>query len=59
MRVHRFGCDSPAMSHLLASFEYSEVSVGKNHTWFVRTDAPVELSDRIRTAPPPPQRLIH
>jgi GNAT superfamily N-acetyltransferase len=56
VRVHRFGRDSPAMAHLLASFDYAEAAVGKNHTWFVRSDAPEALRERIQAEPPPPRQ---
>jgi GNAT superfamily N-acetyltransferase len=52
VRVQRFGRDSPAMSHLLASFEYTQTNETIHHTWFVRSDAPTELAQRIRSAPP-------
>jgi GNAT superfamily N-acetyltransferase len=56
VRVHRFGRDSPAMAHLLASFGYSEATVGKHHTWFVRADAPSELTERVRASVTPPRQ---
>ena len=60
VRTHRFGRDSPAMTHLLASFDYAEACVGKDHSWFVRADAPPALAERIRNSPPsPPPRQTH
>jgi GNAT superfamily N-acetyltransferase len=51
VRVHRFGRDSPAMTHLLTSFTYSEANVTAHHSWFVRADAPSLLAERMRAAP--------
>ncbi len=61
MRVQRFGRDSPAMAHLLASFNYSEASVAKNVTRLKSgKDALAEL-DRtyLRADPSPPSRQTH
>ncbi len=48
MRVHRFGSDSPAMAHLLASFGYVPVIESRHHAWYLRSDAPSELARRMR-----------
>jgi GNAT superfamily N-acetyltransferase len=48
VRVHRFGCDSPAMAHLLASFGYVLVQETRHHAVYLRIDAPAELGRRIR-----------
>ena len=53
VRVQRFGRDSPAMAHLLASVGYTQTSETVHHTWFVRSDAPPELAERIRSTRPP------
>ena len=43
-----FGSDSPAMAHLLGAFGYVPVIESKHHAWYLRTDAPPELSRRMR-----------
>jgi GNAT superfamily N-acetyltransferase len=48
VRVHRFGRDSPAMAHLLASFGYVLVQETRNHAVYLRKDAPAELGRRLR-----------
>ena len=57
VRVQRLGQDSPAMAHLLASFEYTQMNETKSHTWFVRADAPPDLAERIRVDPPVPKSM--
>ena len=48
VRVHRFGRDSPAMAHLLASFGYVPVHETRHHAMYLRTDAPAEIGRRLR-----------
>jgi len=48
VRVHRFGRDSPAMAHLLASFGYVLVQETRHHAVYLRTDSPPELGRRVR-----------
>jgi hypothetical protein len=48
VRVHRFGSDSPAMAHLLASFGYVPVIESRHHEWYLRNDAPPALGRRMR-----------
>lgn len=59
VRVQRFGRDSPAMAHLLASFEYTQASETVHQTWFVRSDAPTELAARIRSTGPARSPSVH
>ena len=56
VRVHRFGRDSAAMAHLLAGHAYAPASESLHHSWFVRSDAPVELADYVKGAVKPSQR---
>jgi len=53
VRVHRFGTDSPAMAHLLASFGYVPIVESRHHAWYLRNDAPPELARRMRDWVPP------
>jgi GNAT superfamily N-acetyltransferase len=48
VRVNRFGRDSPAMAHLLATFQYTPVIESPSHAWYLRNDAPPELGRRMR-----------
>jgi GNAT superfamily N-acetyltransferase len=48
VRVHRFGRDSPAMAHILATFDYVPVIETRHHAWYLRADAPPELGRRMR-----------
>jgi len=48
VRVNRFGRDSPAMAHLLATFQYTPVIESPSHAWYLRADAPAELGRRMR-----------
>jgi GNAT superfamily N-acetyltransferase len=51
VRLQRFGVDSPAMAHLLGSFDYTQTSETTHQTsWFIRGDAPPELAVRILAA---------
>jgi GNAT superfamily N-acetyltransferase len=50
VKVQRFGRDSPAMAHLLASHQYLPTSDTVHHSWFVRADAPPEIADYIALA---------
>jgi GNAT superfamily N-acetyltransferase len=52
MRVHRFGRDSAAMAHLVSSFGYARVRETVQHSWYVRSDAPAGLLERVRAVPP-------
>jgi GNAT superfamily N-acetyltransferase len=52
VRVQRFGRDSPAMAHLLASYTYAPAAETLHHSWFIRGDAPLDLAERIRSVPP-------
>jgi GNAT superfamily N-acetyltransferase len=59
VRLQRFGRDSPAMAHLLASFDYSQTSETTAQTaWFLRGDAPPALAARILAAREN-RRLMH
>jgi len=51
VRLQRFGRDSPAMAHLLKSFDYTQTSEVTHQTqWFIRGDAPPALAARILAA---------
>jgi GNAT superfamily N-acetyltransferase len=51
VRLQRFGRDSPAMAHLLGSYDYTQTSEVTHQTsWFIRGDAPPALAVRILTA---------
>jgi GNAT superfamily N-acetyltransferase len=51
VRLQRFGRDSPAMAHLLGSFDYTKTSEVTHQTsWFIRGDAPPALAARILAA---------
>jgi GNAT superfamily N-acetyltransferase len=56
VKVQRFGRDSPAMAHLLASCEYTQARETVHHSWFVRADAPSQLAEYVQTAPSGPAR---
>jgi GNAT superfamily N-acetyltransferase len=56
VRVQRFGRDSPAMAHLLASHSYAPANETLHHSWFVRADAPAELADYVKSVAPPAAR---
>ncbi len=51
VRLQLFGRDSPAMAHLLGSYDYTRTSeVTHKTSWFIRGDAPPALAARILTA---------
>jgi GNAT superfamily N-acetyltransferase len=51
VRLQRFGRDSPAMAHLLATYDYTKTrEVTHQTSWFIRGDAPPALAARILAA---------
>jgi GNAT superfamily N-acetyltransferase len=50
VKVQRFGRDSPAMAHLLAAYDYAPTKETVHHSWFVRADAPPQLTDYVQAA---------
>jgi GNAT superfamily N-acetyltransferase len=60
VRLQRFGRDSPAMAHLLASFNYTQTSnVAALTQWFLRNDAPPELVSRLAAESTPRPGSMH
>jgi len=57
VKVQRFGRDSPAMIHLLATCEYAPARETVHPSWFVRSDAPPELSEYVQSAPSAPNSM--
>ena len=56
VKVQRFGRDSPAMAHLLASYQYAQARETVHHSWFIRADAPGQVEEYIQSAPSGPAR---
>jgi GNAT superfamily N-acetyltransferase len=60
VRLQRFGRDSPAMAHLLASFDYTQAGNTAAVTQlFLRGDAPPELVARLAADAAPQSRSMH
>lgn len=60
VRLQRFGRDSPAMAHLLASFYYTQAGDPAGLTqWFLRDDAPAGLVARLAAEAETPPRSMH
>ena len=60
VRLQRFGRDSPAMAHLLASFDYTQTGNTAAVTQlFLRGDAPPELVARLAADAAPQSRSMH
>jgi ribosomal protein S18 acetylase RimI-like enzyme len=51
VRVNRQGASGAAMQHLLESLDYHAVRDTPDLRWFVRTDAPADVSLRVTRAP--------